>query len=200
MKNNIYQSIIYLFVIFLLIYIFIFSIYYGTNITLYNRAKYNIPQEILIQNMLVYAVKNVKFYKDSLNGKQIILSNFPIVNKKFIRDNQESMISKYALNQRYIESTDSANNSWTEKKVIKKDITVYETLKMIYYIAIGGSIAQTTGGSSGEYFYQWFSMSDFWNGLYTFVKGWINIGWTPSDSIFLFYFHDISYYIVIDIL
>lgn len=181
--------IFYVLVFFTTLYICIFIAYMSCINSLYNRALSNISHDMLLSKMLDSTVNNVPFYTDALKGKQITLSNFPIVSKKFIRDNQDSMISKSLLSKRYLESVSSANNSWTQKEVVKKDITTYEGCKMLYHLITGGSIAQTTGGSSGEYFYQWFSIGDFWGGAYSFVKGWVNMGWTPSDTVFLYYFH-----------
>ena len=53
----------------------------------------------------------------------------------------------------------------------------------------GYAFANITGGSSGQYFYQWYNLEDTKFGAYTFIKCWENMGWTPNDKILLYYFH-----------
>jgi hypothetical protein len=83
----------------------------------------------------------------------------------------------------------TANNSWTEKSKEMGGISYFKGLYLYFLLKTGHAMAQVTGGSSKQYFYQWFSYNDLWWGGYSFIKGWVNLGWSPGKKILVYYFH-----------
>ena len=59
----------------------------------------------------------------------------------------------------------------------------------MYALFTGKSIAQVSGGTSGNYFYQWYNLDDMIKGTYGFFKCWINMGWKYNEPILIYYFH-----------
>jgi hypothetical protein len=144
-----------------------------------NKYKIHINKLDFLKNIC----ENIDFYKKN----NPVLEELPIITKKMISTNPELFYNKKI--PKIENSTDSANNSWTQNKIVKKDISYLDHIKYVYYLLNGHSIAQITGGTSGNYFYQWYSYDDMIRGCYGFTKCWINMGWVPNDKIFLYYFH-----------
>jgi len=115
------------------------------------------------------------------------VDTIPIVTKQ--------QISKYpdlfynANIQKIADSVQSANNAWTDKKKVHDTINYYTTLYYCYGLYCGNSIAHVSGGTSGNYFYQWYTFDEYKKGLYGFMKCWINMGWKYDDRALLCYFH-----------
>jgi len=83
----------------------------------------------------------------------------------------------------------SANNSWVDKKEKTiNDINFFSFFEYAYYLYNGYAISHISGGSSGEYFYQWYTLNEYYKGLYGFVKCWKNMGWSPDKKILLHLF------------
>jgi phenylacetate-coenzyme A ligase PaaK-like adenylate-forming protein len=143
--------------------------------------------ESRIQNIVKFVKTHVEFYRRMPASSTF--KDFPTITKSFIKNNLNDMLSDTCKERRIMSSQETANNSWTEKKLIKKDGSMLDMLQYAFLMLQGYSLAQVTGGTSGEYFYQWYNIGDIYHGLYSFVQGWENIGWRYNDRILLYYFH-----------
>lgn len=134
-----------------------------------------------LEELIEYCNNNIPYY---MNNK------INTVNKFNIRNNYQSFFNKGKYDKRMEWTINSANNSWTElKDVKKKNMTIFGFFWTLIGLLSGKSVAQVTGGTSGEYYYQWYDLNDLWWGGYSFVKGWHKMGWNPSEKILIYYFH-----------
>ena len=154
-----------------IIYNYSKSIYY-TNI-----KKIEIDKKKFIRDVC----KNIPFYKNYTEY------SLPIVTKQMISKNQELFYNNNII--KINSSINSANNSWTDKNKVVNDISYYEYIYYLYGLFTGKAIAHVSGGTSGNYFYQWYSLDEYIKGLYGFFKCWINMGWKYNDNILVYYFH-----------
>jgi phenylacetate-coenzyme A ligase PaaK-like adenylate-forming protein len=194
MSKNKYNYIKYLYKLFIIIIIiisifFIFKIFFNWIVNYNIKQIYNLTKTSFDKNIFFYHVNtNISFYNTYKNKK---LDEYPIVNKQYITDNQNMFINKLMKDKLLTSSINTADNSW----VNKTEITVKEMGILMYIYLIcnflfnGYAFANITGGSSGQYFYQWYNLEDTKLGAYTFIKCWENMGWTPNDKILLYYFH-----------
>lgn len=144
-----------------------------------NKSNINIDKNKFLKNIC----STINFYKNTKAN----FNDFPIVDKTTINKHQKDFFNKKIV--KIHSSINSANNSWTEKKIIKNNIDYYDCLSYIYNLLSGKAIAHISGGSSGNFFYQWYTLDEYKKGLYGFIKCWINMGWKYNDKIFIFYFH-----------
>lgn len=134
-------------------------------------------------------VRTIPYYKERVTEAHPKLDNFPIVNKQIISSNNEQFINPNV--QRMLNSVHTANSGWTDKK--EKSIDNLDTGMFLDYahgLYKGNAIAHISGGSSGAYFYQWYTPQEYIKGLYGFVRCWKNMGWKPQERILLMYFHN----------
>lgn len=171
--------------------VFIYSFVVLLKRDLYNHALVGAAmsqsqQRARLERFLGWCRAHVPFYRDSEGGdwwprvtKQDIVRNYP---QHFIQGTYE---------RRMVWTTQFATNAWTqmEKSGPPRKMTTAHAIGIFYGVLDGRTFAQVTGGTSGKYFYQWYGLSDLWWGAYTFVRGWVNLGWKPSDRVFLVYFH-----------
>ena len=184
-KNNTIK--IFIIILLILILIFIALILY---IKLYVNNKLKFLYEINIKKLNINKkkfiediCKNIPFYK-KYEGN---FSKLPIITKKYISKYNELFIN---INiDRMHSSINSANNSWTEKENKLNDISYINFIYYIYGFLRGKAIAHVSGGSSGNYFYQWYTLNEYKTGLYGFIKCWINMGWHYSEKILVIYYH-----------
>lgn len=180
-KRVLFIIILFIIILFLFLIMFINIIFkYNLKLLYYkNKLNINIDKDKFLKNICseIYFYRNIK-------GD---LSNFPIIDKTTINNNKDIFFNKKIL--KIYSSIDSANNAWTDKKIIKNNINYYDFFIYIYNLLSGKAIAHISGGSSENYFYQWYTLDEYKKGLYGFVKCWINMGWNYNDKIFIFYFH-----------
>jgi hypothetical protein len=181
-KNIIIIFFLTLFITILIILILVYLI----NIIIKNKIKYiynkcnqiiNIDKKKFINDVC----KSIPFYK------KYNIRSLPIVTKKYINNNQKLFLNENI--EKIHSSVNSANNAWTEKKNIVNDISYYKFIIYLYGLFNNKAIAHVSGGSSGNYFYQWYTIDEYEKGLYGFFKSWINIGWKYNDRLLLYYFH-----------
>lgn len=137
-----------------------------------------------LRNLLQYCSQNIPYYQ----GLEPTLHHFPIVDKKIINKDPHLFMSSESYNRRIVSSQKTAGNSWTEKEETTDSI-LYHMVNSFQILMCNASIAQVTGGSSNEYFHQWLDFHDIKMGSYSFLKGLMNMGFTPGKRIFLYYFH-----------
>lgn len=147
----------------------------------------NCDSQIDKKKFLEYTIKNIHYY-NNLNLINPNLKNFPLVNKQIISNHKHLFINKsIGLIE---ESKISAGNSWTKKKENSvENISYLDFLNYIYKLYNGKAIGHISGGSTGIYFYQWYTLNEYFCGLKGFVRCWKNLGWTPEKKILLIYFH-----------
>ena len=174
------QVIFYILLFYIIVIASINYYYYYklSSLTIYNTNK---------EKYLIYVTNNIPYY---YNYKNKNLKNFPITTKQYITDNQDLFINKLMKDKLLKLSINTANNSWTNKNEFTiKELDYFTNCYYLYYLFNNYAIANITGGSSGQYFYQWFTLTDYYLGLYTFIKCWTNMGWTANEKILLYYFH-----------
>ena len=170
--------VIILFVMFLLK----LSIRFYVDNIIYNLHKTS--KQIDKKTFLINVCKNVEFYK-KINPSNI--KNFPIVTKSQISNNDNFLNHNVKLIKK---SKMSANSGWVDKKEVSiDDINYFTFFEYIYYLHNGYAISNISGGSSGNYFYQWYTLNECRKGLYGFIKCWSNMGWKPGYKILIIYFH-----------
>ena len=142
-----------------------------------NKNRCNIDKSGFIKEVK----KSIPYYAN-LKGDKL-----PIVSKSKISSQSNMFMNKYV--GKIENSVNTSNNNWATKKITQEDASVYECITYIYNLYNGKAIANITGGSSGNYFYQWYTLDEYKRGLYGFFKCWINMGWTPKERVMLYYFH-----------
>lgn len=152
---------------------------------------FHCDRQIDKSKFLQYVIENISYYKNlklSSEKSEPNLKDFPIVNKKIISNSNELFINKSI--ELMEQSKISAGNSWTKKK--ENSINSINYLNFINYawgLFNDKAIAHISGGSTGLYFYQWYTLKEYFFGLYGFMRCWKNLGWTPNKKILLIYFH-----------
>lgn len=189
----IYKKLLILFFIFILITVFLVIFFVNKFISEYlylsiktlndfKNGKNNINKKEYIK----YVCNTIKFYK---KYKDIELINFPIIYKKNIRENQNNFLNEYV--KLLINSKETAQNNWAEKK--ENNIYSYSLYRLYEFITKvlynNYAICQITGGSSGQYFYQWYTKDELILATYGFTKCFYNLGWRENDKILLYYAH-----------
>ena len=142
-----------------------------------NNQKIEIDKKKFIRDVC----NNIPFYKN-YNEKSL-----PIVTKQNISKNGELFLNNNVV--KINSSIKSANNSWTDKNKKVNNISYFEFITYLYGLFNGKAISHVSGGSSGNYFYQWYTFNEYKKGLYGFFKCWINMGWKYNDKMFIYYFH-----------
>lgn len=141
-----------------------------------------------LQGLVNYCCTHVPFYQRYSN-------HVPIITKHDIMQNYKDFFTQGKYGQRIQWTMDTSANSWTQtsngvsKTSNQASLSFLQSLYLAYQLCLGRSIAQVTGGSSGNYFYQWYGINDLWWGAYSFIRGWVNMGWYPGDSTLVYYFH-----------
>jgi phenylacetate-coenzyme A ligase PaaK-like adenylate-forming protein len=131
-----------------------------------------------------YCKENVPYYSKSSS-----LADIEAVDKRVIRENYSAFFSKEKYAKRMEWTMESSDNAWTAGLKKSKKMTPLGAVRTAWGLVSGRSFAQVTGGTSGDYYYQWYDLRDVWWGGYSFVKGWQKMGWKPKDRILLYYFH-----------
>ena len=127
--------------------------------------------------------------------------DIPVVSKKFIKNNLEQFMTPYNYSNRMLFTMKTSENIWTEKKEKStKDLHALTFIRMMGGLLCGKSVAMVTGGSSGEYFYQWFNIKDFIRGTYGFTQCLRNGGVTFYDKIFVYYTHGSNSIKILDLI
>lgn len=140
-------------------------------------------------NFLESVVKTIPYYKERVTLHPVKLDDFPIVNKQIISSNIVQFANPDV--QRILNSVHTANSGWTDKKEKSiDDLDMGMFLDYAHGLYNGKAIAHISGGSSGAYFYQWYTPQEYIKGLYGFVRCWKNMGWKPQERILLMYFHN----------
>ena len=133
-----------------------------------------------------YVCNNIKFYK---KYKYDDLKNFPIIYKQDIRNNQNYFLNKNI--KLLLNSKETVQNNWAEKK--ENNIYNYSFYRMYEFITKvwydNYAICQITGGSSKQYFYQWYTKEELILASYGFTRCFYNLGWRENDKILLYYAH-----------
>lgn len=135
-----------------------------------------------------YCRSNVEFYRATSGA-------WPDpVSKGTIAKSQHLFFSGDAYQKRISWTERTSINSWaqrtgTDSTKTSEMMGLTGALSVAYGLWRGRSVAQMTGGSSGNYFFQWFTAKDFWWGAYSFVRGWEAMGWRPTDPVLVYYFH-----------
>jgi phenylacetate-coenzyme A ligase PaaK-like adenylate-forming protein len=176
------------------VYHFLTQIY--NEIIHHHNENNSINQKIFLYDVM----ENVPFYYDyfqnhkSTNLTNLSLKDFPILKKSQLRQFNENdeMIRKNS--KLLYESKKYTSTHWTENtegvKVKKQDMNIIQSFYYLYQLLCNNcAIANCTGGSSGNYFYQYMDLHDIKSGIYTFMKCWTNMGWTIKDKFYLYYFH-----------
>lgn len=143
---------------------------------------YNIKQNYhdKLSDTIGYSQKYVTAYK--------MFDNIPIIEKDIIKQNYKLFFSKNNYNNRLTFLEDMSGNNWSKNKY--SNMNLFHFLHTSFSVLfLKGCIPSITGGSSGNYFYQWYNLKDVWHGGYSFVRGWFNMGWRPGDSILFYYLH-----------
>ena len=155
------------------------------NIIVFDKLKYlydKCDDKVDKINFINYIIHNIEYYKDT------VPNNLPMVRKKNISKKNHLFLNKSI--KLIIESKTSANSGWANKKEKSIDnISILTYFNYIYNLLDGQAIAHISGGSSGEYFYQWYTLDEYYKGLYGFIKCWKNIGWNPGKKILVIYIH-----------
>lgn len=149
--------------------------------TMYNKYAVNkstIDKHKFVQNIC----NNIKFYKNN----NYTPNTLPIITKKMIHNNPDLFYDNSIA--KITESVNSTENNWNHLKS-HKNINMFDFVDYAYRLYNGHAISNVTGGSSGNYFYQWFTLKEYEECACGFVKCWINMGWKPSEKIFVYYFH-----------
>ena len=136
------------------------------------------------KSIINFAQKNVPIY-------MMLDKIVPIIEKDDIKRNNKYYFSNKNYNKRLLFLINKTQNgsAWSENTK-HTDINVYEFIYICINIILKNyCFPNVTGGSSGNYFHQWYNLRDAWYGSYTFVKGWFNMGWKPNESILFFYKH-----------
>jgi phenylacetate-coenzyme A ligase PaaK-like adenylate-forming protein len=197
-NKNIKKFIIYIFIILCILFFLYKYLYYR-----FGRYIYNILKEVYFEIklnkkidkniFLEESIKNIPFYNTYFKNKsKHFLNNFPILNKSKISELNKNNLMIHKNKKLLKDSINYTSTNWTEKnEIIKKQNLGF--IKSIYYlyklINENYAIANCTGGSSGNYFYQWMDLNDIKKGIYTFMKCWVNMGWNINEKIYLYYFH-----------
>ena len=172
-------------IIFLSTIILILAILVIINLFVLNKLKYlyhKCDEKVDKINFINYIIDNIEYYKD------VMPNNLPMTKKKNISQNNHLFLNKNI--KLMTESKISANSGWAhkqEKSIDNIDILTY--FNYIYNLLDGQAIAHISGGSSGEYFYQWYTLDEYYKGLYGFIKCWKNLGWNPGKKILVIYIH-----------
>ncbi len=126
-------------------------------------------------------LKNIKYHRENPNS---------ITNKQMISANPELFMTKYNYENRMKFTINSSNNNWADKQENSvNEISYFNIARIMVGLLMGKSVAQITGGSSGNYFYQWYNLGDFIRGSYGFLHCLKNGGVKYGDGIFLYYIH-----------
>uniref|UniRef100_A0A6C0AQS8 AMP-dependent synthetase/ligase domain-containing protein n=1 Tax=viral metagenome TaxID=1070528 RepID=A0A6C0AQS8_9ZZZZ len=142
-----------------------------------NSNRININKREFILNVC----KNIPYYNN------YTADTLPIVTKQQISKNTDLFCNKNI--PKIASSIKSANNSWTDKENVAKNISLIDSIYYTYEVLSGKAIAHVSGGSSGNYFYQWYTYDEYVKASYGFFKCWINMGWKPTDKVLIYYFH-----------
>jgi hypothetical protein len=129
----------------------------------------------------------VPFYRDVRSWADV-----PVVTKPLIKMRERDFMSPRSYSRRMLGTCATASNAWTDKQTPSRDrMGAGESLRVLVGLCMGRSMAQITGGTSGQYFYQWYDKGDLWRGCYTFVRSWVAMGWRPrsDDTMLLYYMH-----------
>jgi hypothetical protein len=146
---------------------------YQTNI-----QRVDIDKKAFVRNVC----RDIPYYNHTQDTDSL-----PIVTKQQISKNPDLFCNRNVV--KITSSIHSANNSWTDKDKILDDISYFDFLAYVYGLFTGKAIAHVSGGTSGNYFYQWYTLDEYIKGTYGFFKCWINMGWKYDDNIFVYYFH-----------
>ncbi len=212
-KKNIkfnFQKIIKIFLVVLislyilykcLYYSFEKYIYYLLN-EVYNEViKNNNQNNYIKQKLFLYdTIQNVPFYHKYFKNKKlenvnhISLKDFPIFKKDDLRKLAETYQIINKNSKLLYESKKFTSTNWTENnqgiKIKKQDMNIFQSFYYLYQLIWNNyALANCTGGTSGNYFYQYMDLEDIKSGVYTFMKCWTNMGWTIKDKFYLYYFH-----------
>lgn len=133
-----------------------------------------------LNKLIDFIQSNIPYYKDH---------PISIIDKSTILNHEALFMTRNNYEKRMLWTKTYAHNSWTEKQAKKEKISFLECTRIFIGLMRGYSLAQVTGGSSGQFFYQWYSFNDLLWGIYSFTKGWINMGWSPEKSAVVYYFH-----------
>ncbi len=141
---------------------------------------------------LYNAIQNVPFYNmyfKNKNIKNITLKDFPVLKKSDLSKLNEEYLMINKNSKLLYESNNYLSTNWTELPK-KQEIGMLKTIYFLYKIIHDNyAVSNCTGGSSGNYFNQWMNFDDIKGGLYTFMRCWVNMGWTIKDRFYLYYFH-----------
>ena len=144
------------------------------------------PRTALME-MLQHVSDNTEAYR----GFGTDLSKYPIVTKADIKKTLKSRMCDGGYENRMKFSTKSSVNTWSEKQEETAGMSTWDGIRMIATMLTQpkSSYAMITGGSSGEYFYQWFSASDSLRGARTYARGIHEAGLPPSATLMVVYLH-----------
>lgn len=145
-------------------------------------------KEDLQRSIVIFCQTHVPYYQ-KYQGKPF--QEVDMIDKQSLRNEGKWMMDRHGVEKRMEWTERTSQNVWTDKRDEEtiSTISLWEALSMVIGILQGKALAQVTGGTSGQYFYQWYAWNELWWGIYSFFRGWVNLGWTPKKRVMIFYSH-----------